>query len=37
VGLSKTDKAHAPMEDWETELESAHIYRALMARLTGTR
>ena len=37
VGLSKTDKAHAPVEDWETELESAHIYRALMARLTGTR
>jgi hypothetical protein len=37
VGLSKTDKAHAPMEDWETELESAHVYRALMARLTGTR
>ena len=37
LGLSKTDKAHAPMEDWETELESAHVYRALMARLTGTR
>ena len=37
VGLSKTDRAHAPMEDWETELESAQVYRALMARLTGTR
>lgn len=37
VGLSKTDNGHATMEDWETELESAHIYRALMTRLTGTR
>jgi hypothetical protein len=36
VSTSRTDKAHAPMQDWETELESAHIYRALMARLTGT-
>jgi hypothetical protein len=25
------------MDDWETELESAYVYRALMARLTGTR
>jgi hypothetical protein len=24
-------------DDWETELESAYIYRALMARLTGAR
>jgi hypothetical protein len=37
VGLSKTDNGHATMEDWETELESAHIYRALMTRLTGPR
>ncbi len=36
MGSRKTDKARAPVEDWETELESAHIYRALMARLTGT-
>jgi hypothetical protein len=34
---SKTNKDHAPIEDWETELESAHIYRALMARLTSSR
>lgn len=25
-----------PVDDWETELESAYIYRALMARLTGS-
>ena len=31
------DGSHAPMEDWETELELNHIYRALMARLTGGR
>jgi len=34
---SDTDSSHAPMEDWETELELNHIYRALMARLTGGR
>jgi hypothetical protein len=27
----------SPIDDWETELESAYIYRALMARLTGAR
>ncbi len=37
VDPSKTNKDHAPIEDWETELESAHIYRALMARLTSSR
>lgn len=37
VDSSKTNKDHAPIEDWETELESAHIYRALMARLTSSR
>jgi hypothetical protein len=36
VSASRTDKARAPTQDWEIELESAHIYRALMARLTGT-
>ena len=34
---SDADSSHAPMEDWETELELNHIYRALMARLTGGR
>jgi len=37
VDPSKSNKDHAPIEDWETELESAHIYRALMARLTSSR
>lgn len=31
------DNAPASLDDWETELESAYIYRALMARLTGAR
>jgi hypothetical protein len=30
-------EAPKPLDDWETELESATIYRALMARLTGRR
>ena len=34
---SKFDHDHAPMDDWETELESSNIYRALMSRLTGSR
>ncbi len=35
--LSDPDRSHVSMEDWETELELNHIYRALMARLTGGR
>ena len=35
--LSDADRSHASMEDWETELELNHIYRALMVRLSGGR
>jgi hypothetical protein len=35
--LSDPDRSQVSMEDWETELELNHIYRALMARLTGGR
>ena len=32
---SDADRSCAPMDDWETELEMNHIFRALMTRLTG--
>ena len=35
-GSEKISRA-SQTDDWETELESAYIYRALMARLTGAR
>ena len=36
-GPNPFDQVQARVDDWETELESMHIYRALMARITGRR